>query len=96
MDWFHTLLETVMVLFCVGGIAFYAWRCWQERALNRYYAGLINMLAGVLVLILPRRVYGIEDDFTFWIGAFLFLSGLAQAAWFKGKQGETKGNLERQ
>lgn len=86
MDWFDAVTGTILVVGCVAGIAYYAWGCWQERRLNRYYAGQITMLAGFLTVFLPPRVYGIGDDFTFWIGAVLIFSGLAQAAWFKRRE----------
>lgn len=91
MDWFAAVTATVLVLLCVGGIAYYSWRSWRERAFNQYYAGQITVFAGILTVFLPHEVYGIEDDFTLWIGAALIFIGLAQAAWFKHRKGREKG-----
>lgn len=91
MDWFDIATGTFLVVGCVAGIAYYAWRSWQERAFNQYYAAQITVLMGFLTVFVPPWVYGVEDNFTFGIGAALIIIGLTQAAWFKHKKGREKG-----
>lgn len=86
MDWFDVATGTIVVLCCVLGIAYYAWRSWQERAFNQYYAAQMTVFIGFLTVFLPLWVYGVEDNFTFGVGAALILTGLAQSAWFKRKK----------